>query len=629
MEPSTAMPNYKAIDAGRLVDHDWYLLKYPDVAISSSDPVDHYFGNGHKEGRDPNPFFSTRWYREQYLNNSFDVNPLQHYVEFDYIEAIVSVPFIDKAFLRKQFNLQSEGGVLQFLIDNKDQVDFLSPWFSMKKFLQANSDTLEYSGSIFTHFICHGVYESRELGGDIFVIRSREPRIERYRRGLYRNLAQLQINQEMFEIWQRRIDEGIYAQIREQAEIEPDVVAPGILSVPYLPKFDGADIDTRNVIDSNGLFGSFPDDVQAVILLSSLGIGGAEKYVANLAGMLSKSGLRCVVATTNSWREDDANALTYEILKDMKLVTTSSLFPFLQGSWAPELNLALVLSCFEPKYIFVVNSEIGYKMISKYGRALKNRSKLFCAFFSESPFAMGAPYSARYLRKVAEHSTILSDNVAALQLFKRRLGLSEDGKFVCLPSFVMPISERDFRARVEFRANLANQVKIIRCLWTGRWEPFKATGIVKAIAEMFKGRIQIDVFGPQENGESQAVPGINFRGPYKNFHEIPLQDYDIYLFTSYFEGMPNSVLEMAGSGILVVASDVGGLRETFDDSSVALVSMRGNEDDVARRFCDEIVRLSSLTKEEIRNRLWAARNSLIARHSSVHYSANISKLLEE
>ena len=64
-----------------IFDPFWYLWKYRDVEIAKLDPVAHYFSDGHREGRDPNPFFSTAWY----LSANPDVsdngsNPFLHYI---------------------------------------------------------------------------------------------------------------------------------------------------------------------------------------------------------------------------------------------------------------------------------------------------------------------------------------------------------------------------------------------------------------------------------------------------------------------------------------------------------------------------------------------------------------------
>ena len=63
-----------------LFDADWYLEKYPDVAVLGLDPYAHYLMFGAHEGRNPNPLFDTNWYLERYPDvKNEGLNPLMHY----------------------------------------------------------------------------------------------------------------------------------------------------------------------------------------------------------------------------------------------------------------------------------------------------------------------------------------------------------------------------------------------------------------------------------------------------------------------------------------------------------------------------------------------------------------------
>ena len=53
------------IRASGLFDVDWYLARYPDVAVSGLDPIDHYLQIGAALGYDPNPLFDTKYYARQ------------------------------------------------------------------------------------------------------------------------------------------------------------------------------------------------------------------------------------------------------------------------------------------------------------------------------------------------------------------------------------------------------------------------------------------------------------------------------------------------------------------------------------------------------------------------------------
>jgi glycosyltransferase involved in cell wall biosynthesis len=63
-------------------DSKWYLEINPDVAAAGVDPLKHFIACGEAEGRDPSPTFSTRFYREAYMQGEpVSASPLQHYLK--------------------------------------------------------------------------------------------------------------------------------------------------------------------------------------------------------------------------------------------------------------------------------------------------------------------------------------------------------------------------------------------------------------------------------------------------------------------------------------------------------------------------------------------------------------------
>jgi hypothetical protein len=61
-----------------LVDPAWYRARHP--GLGAADPVQHYLATGWKEGRDPNPWFSTRFYLERNPAAAGAGGPLPHFV---------------------------------------------------------------------------------------------------------------------------------------------------------------------------------------------------------------------------------------------------------------------------------------------------------------------------------------------------------------------------------------------------------------------------------------------------------------------------------------------------------------------------------------------------------------------
>lgn len=68
------------IIASGLFDPVWYAVRYPDVAASGIDPLEHYICFGAKEGRGVGPSFDMEAYL---IRNPFAIegNPLLHYLE--------------------------------------------------------------------------------------------------------------------------------------------------------------------------------------------------------------------------------------------------------------------------------------------------------------------------------------------------------------------------------------------------------------------------------------------------------------------------------------------------------------------------------------------------------------------
>src|SRR5882724_2064966 len=62
---------------------EWYLGRYPDVAVETEDAEQHFMHHGFNEGRDPNPAFSTAAYLNRYPDvRGARVNPFKHYRQY-------------------------------------------------------------------------------------------------------------------------------------------------------------------------------------------------------------------------------------------------------------------------------------------------------------------------------------------------------------------------------------------------------------------------------------------------------------------------------------------------------------------------------------------------------------------
>lgn len=74
-----ATADIQVILASGLFDAGFYLDHYPDVRAARVDPLGHFVEYGAGEGRWPNPWFDTAWYRRRHMRPGDSANPLAHY----------------------------------------------------------------------------------------------------------------------------------------------------------------------------------------------------------------------------------------------------------------------------------------------------------------------------------------------------------------------------------------------------------------------------------------------------------------------------------------------------------------------------------------------------------------------
>jgi GT2 family glycosyltransferase len=95
--------NRKVVTTSGLLDRDWYLENYPDIAAAGVDPARHYLRYGASEGRNPGPLFDTSWYLQQYPDvRVAGVNPLIHYLRYGALEGRDPNPLFDSDWYLQQ-----------------------------------------------------------------------------------------------------------------------------------------------------------------------------------------------------------------------------------------------------------------------------------------------------------------------------------------------------------------------------------------------------------------------------------------------------------------------------------------------------------------------------------------------
>jgi FkbM family methyltransferase len=81
------------IHSSDLFDEAWYVMNYPDITRTGTDPATHYLLFGGFEGRDPGPGFNSHFYLSAYEDvRKTGMNPLIHYLKFGKAEGRRCLP---------------------------------------------------------------------------------------------------------------------------------------------------------------------------------------------------------------------------------------------------------------------------------------------------------------------------------------------------------------------------------------------------------------------------------------------------------------------------------------------------------------------------------------------------------
>lgn len=289
--------------------------------------------------------------------------------------------------------------------------------------------------------------------------------------------------------------------------------------------------------------------------------------------------------------------------------------------------LARILNALRPNHILINNSRIGLDAVANFGRGLSQYSHIYCTYFSLSH--LGASYAARFPYKTLPYSTALTDNsLMESTLHRMWNGMTEKHVAVLPPRIDVSTQER-FDERLRNRIIHNRTRSVMKWVWVGRIEKFKGTDILGKLATT-RSNDAFYLFGPAQEPLHQlglTLPNIAHSGILDDVLSADFSEFNGFIFTSLFEGMPNTVLEMSQHAIPMILADVGGLRDTFDDSSVIFVEhATSGVEDTAKLFSAALDRLLMMPAAKIEEMVKAAFTQVALRHSPEAYSRQFTKI---
>lgn len=314
------------------------------------------------------------------------------------------------------------------------------------------------------------------------------------------------------------------------------------------------------------------DGASHVVLLPWLVRGGADLGALHHITHLHQLGHRMVVVTT----EPGESPWLSRIPDGVRVIELARVLPDLTGEQRRATLLRVLLQR-RPRVIHTINSFDGWELFKRFGRPLSQGSALYASVFCEDYTATGQltgyalthlPEAHRALKRVFCDNAAFPARLA--QQYGFAPGLFETVYFPCLEAMNPP------------RLGKHGALDI---LWSGRLDRQKRPDLLYAVAARTPQH-RYHVYGsPCLDTESepavaalQKLPNVTFHGAYAAYGAIPHARFDLQLYTSGWDGLPNVLLEAAAAGLPLVAPAIGGIAEFVSAQTGYLIAEPENVD---------------------------------------------------
>jgi len=545
---------------------NFYLARNPDVAQAGVDPTVHYFDHGDFEGRKPNAIFDTNWYRSRY-----EIPPssraIDHYFYDGELNGNQPNPIFDPTFMRERLGLdRSISPLLHYLRSNVKEELPVSKIFHLRVYRDSNPD-LEKVGDLIEHFTEHGHKEKRIFSYDYELREISNDRFQRPPKDV------LTLGLSRYEVVPRPTVAAYRDQLEPLLTIEPDLAKLAVA---------GPDLHISRPSASNRMMQLFEEllsgisgPVTHIIAAPWLKMGGADLVTTNFYRWIrqtvdpsGRSTLLLFTATNEieaaNWLPDDAQ---------IRFVP-----PRLSTDIDAAQCIAKLITALMPRAILNINSDLMWRTYRDYGKALSTFTDLYAGLFCFDYDVVGnkVGYARDYTRSCLPYLTrVYTDNNAFISEVGDFFGLTkrQRQKFKAIYQPAPTSSNRADPTTIVSRLIQRNQPNI---LWAGRFCRQKRVDLLRQICQL-QQHSHFTVYGydyeesPDVNILRQ-MHNVTMKGPYRSFSNLPVEDFDMFLYTSDFDGLPNVLIEACTSGLPIVSSNVGGISELLGGGAGVLVS---------------------------------------------------------
>lgn len=409
--------------------------------------------------------------------------------------------------------------------------------------------------------------------------------------------------------------------VARAAAFEPLVAAtwPHVRQVG-LPPFQGNVIVDRTVAVYALAQAAQMRGARRIIVVNRARWGGARRMEGHIAHALAATGSAEDVMLIST---DKQGALPPGRLPEgVRHVDFAALVGNLEGDEAQRV-LVQFLRSLSPEVVFNINSGLLWQALVPYGRALRASTRLIGCLFCNEQTPLGHP--AGYpLSQVYRHfellQAIVTDSHALADELRGRHMLPPE--MACkIQVLSAPVDATLPQVAPAKKTGLRPQV-----FWAGRFDAQKRVDLVYAIARA-RPDIDIRMWGAPVMGQMSALPArphnVMHEGTYAHFSDLPLDEADVWLYTSAWDGVPSMVLEVAMTGLPIVGSNVGGTAEVLQPDLAEAIPPHADADAYSAAI-DRVL----ADPHAARARADALRSRLIAQRTEAAYAKDVAALAD-
>jgi len=342
-------------------------------------------------------------------------------------------------------------------------------------------------------------------------------------------------------------------------------------------------LDTAKIIDGCGF-----SDVFFVPFLSK---GGAEKFAIQVIKAIVQLNPRAEILVVCGENYNGVSA-EGDLPVNVTVLNLPLLDPYLWMDDRCLVSLKAIERLASTTRLHFLSSVFGATLIQRYSQLLKPYRCFFYRFnnvekmeggrlvVTYSPLDFIKTYIDIFEGIVCDSTVMRDRDIALVPQYAHKWHVLH----AHVPSIAKSIKKADKHATV-------------RVLWASRFDEQKRPELLPLIAAELRNRsldIQIDAFGfsvfaTESQQHQNLVPELKYCGPFQGFFNLPLESYDVFLYTSWNDGVPNVILEAGAAGLPIIAPDVGGISEVISNGETGiLLSSLENDQDMANSYVNAL-----------------------------------------